>query len=64
MSRSVGLLLADGILNYVNSLKEKNKSEVIFYKQSIDLILIKSSKIAEIEFKKGNITEVNRYTLQ
>ena len=64
MNQSVGLLLADGILNYVNSLKDKNKSEVIFYKQSIDLILIKSNKIAEIEFKKGNITENNRYTFQ
>lgn len=56
MSCSVGLLLADGILNYVNSMKTKGRNEDRFYKKSIDAILSQSSKIAELEYKKGNIT--------
>jgi len=62
MNRSVGLLLIDGILNYVSSMQNKSKSEILFYKQSIDLILEKSNKIVELEFAKGNLTETCKYS--
>jgi hypothetical protein len=57
MNSSVGILLADGILNYIKSLKSKGRSELRFYKQTINLVLAKSTRIASIEYSKGNVTE-------
>lgn len=42
MNTSVGVLLADALLNYFDSLKTKGRNEMRFYKQNIQAILAAS----------------------
>jgi hypothetical protein len=64
MDSSIGVLLADGILNYIKSLNNKDRSEARFFKQTIDLVLAKSNSIAALEYKKGNISEINLFAFK